>query len=91
MIPKLKKGSPRPPQPQPGPRSYTQGRASKAEVTIKRGNEKGNPITATEFSSQIVPQPFLDPSIMERRIAAEKQWAADKEKIEKQTAMSSQP
>jgi hypothetical protein len=37
-----------------------------------------------EFSSQAVPQPFLDPSIIQRRIQADKQWKLEQEKIAKQ-------
>jgi hypothetical protein len=41
-------------------------------------------MAVVEFSSRAVPQPFLDPSIMQRRILAEKQWKVEQEKKLKQ-------
>jgi hypothetical protein len=43
-----------------------------------------------EFSSQAVPQPFLDPSVIQRRIQIEKQRKAEEEKAEIQ-AEAGQP
>jgi hypothetical protein len=41
---------------------------------------------AVEWSSQEVPKPFLDPAIIQRRIAAEKQWKQEKDKNTQQQA-----
>jgi hypothetical protein len=76
--------------------SYVQERASKNEITIVRGKAKkitrrSSPILpcngiglivilAVEWSSQEAPSPFLDPSIIQRRIAAEKQWKPENSK-----------
>jgi hypothetical protein len=100
MAPKreLIKGPLRPPQPQPRNQSYTQKPASKDEISVRTGKEKEIPgksilfacsnsqltrPSAVEFSSQI-PKPFLDPSIIQRRIQADKQWKAEQAKKSKQ-------
>lgn len=41
------------------------------------------PEVVVEFNSRAVEQPFLDPSIMQKRIEAEKQWKAEQEKSSK--------
>jgi len=75
--------------------SRTQAPASKDDIAVRRGKEKEIPgqtsigsqedslLTSSivrEFSSRGVPQPFLDPSIMQRRIQIEKLWTAEQEK-----------
>ncbi|KAF8865192.1 hypothetical protein BDZ45DRAFT_736300 [Acephala macrosclerotiorum] len=77
----LVKGPLQPPQPQPNSQSYTQKPASKNEVLITKGKERSIPVI--EFNSRAVPQPFLDPSIIQQRIQAEKQWKAEQERKNK--------
>ncbi|PMD20896.1 hypothetical protein NA56DRAFT_704133 [Hyaloscypha hepaticicola] len=79
MAPKkeLLKGPLRPPEAQLRPTSYTQKPASKNEVSVRTGKEAK--ISVTEFSFQ-TPKPFLDPSILQRRIQAGNQWKAEQEK-----------
>jgi len=83
----LIKGPLRPPQPQPRNQSYTQKPASKDEVSVRTGKEKEIPVV--EFSSQI-PMPFLDPSIIQRRIQVDKHWKAEQVKKSKQEGGPSQ-
>jgi hypothetical protein len=76
--------------------SYTEAPISKDEVTVRQKNEKDIPgksrvllsdlylvvdiSSAIEFSSRGCPQPFLDPSIMQRRIQAENQRKLEQER-----------
>lgn len=91
----LIKGPPKPPPHNPSPRSYTQAPPSKDEITIRKKNEKPIPGTppplylttlliynqpVREFASDAAPQPFLDPTIIQRRMEAEKQWKIEQEK-----------
>lgn len=83
----LFKGPIRPLKPQPTKLSYTQAPASKGEIWVKRGKLKEVPgkiisldqftrlitILVTEFSSQAFRAPFLDPSVVQKRLQAEKQ------------------
>ena len=101
----LLKGPIRPPHHRPSSLSYTQEPAAKNEYTIRIGKGKEvapgktevRPFTniyayslvVAEFSSAAVPQPFLDPSIIQRRIQAEKQWKAEQERKSEQTEESS--
>ncbi|EPE24591.1 hypothetical protein GLAREA_08443 [Glarea lozoyensis ATCC 20868] len=64
--------------------SYVQERASNSEVTVVRG--KAMKLTPVEWSSQEIPKPFLDPTIIQRRIAAEKQWKQENDKNTRQQA-----
>ncbi|KAH6669257.1 hypothetical protein B0J14DRAFT_657353 [Halenospora varia] len=75
---KLIKGPLRPPKPQSNAVSQTQKRASKDEVSIRKRDDKDIPVK--EFTSQMTPQPFLDPSILQLRIQGQKQWKIDQEK-----------
>jgi hypothetical protein len=45
-------------------------------------------LSVVEFPSQAVPQPFLDPSIIQRRIQLDKQRKAEAEKAKSQTEPS---
>ena len=47
--------------------------------------------SVVEFYSRATPQPFLDPSIIENRIQAEKQWKIMQERINKQNEALSSP
>jgi hypothetical protein len=40
--------------------------------------------SVVEFSSRAIPQPFLDPSVIQRRIQAEAQWKREQEILSKQ-------
>ena len=98
MAPKkeLLKGPLRPPEAQLRPTSYTQKPASKNEVSVRTGKEAeisgrrrhshvcilSYSAAVTEFSFQ-TPKPFLDPSILQRRIQAGTQWKAEQEKKQK--------
>ncbi|KAH8679967.1 hypothetical protein BGZ60DRAFT_370004 [Tricladium varicosporioides] len=84
---KLIKGPLRPPKPQPNAMSQTQKRASKDEISIRKRDDKG--ILVKEFTSQMTPQPFLDPSILQLRIQAQKQWESDREKKAQTEAQAS--
>ncbi|PMD61469.1 uncharacterized protein K444DRAFT_371198 [Hyaloscypha bicolor E] len=75
------------PEPQLRATSYTQKPASKDEVSVRTGKEPDIPVI--EFSFQ-TPKPFLDPSIIQRRVQAEKQWKAEQEKKQKSEAGPSQ-
>ena len=101
MAPKreLIKGPLRLPEPQLRATSYTQKPASKDEVSVRTGKEPQIPgmyvrfyvrtlahsALVIEFSFQ-TPKPFLDPSIIQRRIQADKQWKTEQEKKRKQDA-----
>ncbi|KAE8450718.1 hypothetical protein EG329_006063 [Mollisiaceae sp. DMI_Dod_QoI] len=74
----LVKGPLLPPQSQSHSLSYTQKPASKNEVLVAKGKKKIVPVA--EFNSRAVPQPFLDPSIIQKRIQAEKQWKEGQER-----------
>lgn len=75
----LFKGTLRPPKRQSSSESYTQKPASQEEVSlVKRGKDDG--VIAVEFDSRAIPQPFLDPSVIQQRLQAEKQWAVDQKK-----------
>ncbi|KAG0651860.1 hypothetical protein D0Z07_0808 [Hyphodiscus hymeniophilus] len=78
----LIKGPLRPPPRETNALSYTQAPASKDMISVRNGKEKA--IKVTEFSSRAVPQPFLDPSIVQRRLQADKQWNIDQARKSKQ-------
>ena len=94
------KGPLRPPEPQLRSTSYTQKPASKDEVSVRTGREPDIPGKSCSshacilptYSSRVVefsfqtPKPFLDPSIIQRRVQAEKEWKANQEKKRKQEA-----
>ncbi|PSS08697.1 hypothetical protein M430DRAFT_22927 [Amorphotheca resinae ATCC 22711] len=82
----LIQGPLRPPRPTPLSLSYSQPPASKSEVSV-RNKEASVPVV--EFSSRAVPQPFLDPSIIQRRIQAAKQQEIDHERRSKLGGSSS--
>jgi hypothetical protein len=92
----LIKGPLRPPKPDLLKVSYTQPPASKDEVSVKVWNkgkipgesEFANNLSAVEFPSQAVPQPFLDPSIIQRRIQLDKQRKAEAERAKSQIGPS---
>ncbi|KAG9241516.1 hypothetical protein BJ878DRAFT_570097 [Calycina marina] len=79
---KLFTGSIRPPNPKPvlGTRSYTQKRISKNDISIVESDAKIGKKRRMEFSSQAVPMPFLDPSIMLRRLQAEHKRKAEQDR-----------
>lgn len=99
----LIKGPLRPPKWDPSNRSYTQLPASKDEVSIRAPGEQKE-ITGSndffvihitclryivrEFSSTALPQPFLDPSIIQRRIEANKKWQAEQDRKKNQATTS---
>lgn len=43
-----------------------------------------------EFNSRAVPQPFLDPTMLQKRIQAEKEWNLEQEKKKRKAEGSSQ-
>ncbi|RDL33231.1 uncharacterized protein BP5553_08670 [Venustampulla echinocandica] len=87
----LKKTPLRPPQLHRTTSAYTQPRASADEVSVGKGKEngKGKQLPVVEFTSQEPPQPFLDPSIIQRRIQYAKQYEIDQRKQMEQQAPSS--
>jgi len=60
--------------------------ASKDDIQIRK---KGKEVGVIEFSSSAVPQPFLDPSIIELQMQAEKQWKVEAAKKKETNAASS--
>jgi len=91
----LIKGSLRPLKRNPQGGTHTEVLSSKDEISVRRGNSKH--ITVTEFSFQSsLPMPFLDPSVMQLRVQAEKlRLAAEEKQKEKEKgegpSSSSQP
>ena len=100
---KLLKGSLKAPSVKPLNTSYTQLPTSKDEISVRQGKDKGiigdcNFIAGTdimlivlvhEFSSQAVPQPFLNPNILQQRVQVENQSQMDREKTTKRGVNSS--
>lgn len=41
-------------------------------------------LTVVEFNGSTTPQPFLDPSIMQKRAQLEREWKADQERNRRQ-------
>lgn len=100
---KLLRGLLRPPQPQLRTSSYTQKPASKNEVSVRTEKEPDIPgkcihlhVCVLTNSSRVIEfsfqpsKPFLDPSIVERRIQAEKQWKVAQDKKRKEEPGPSQ-
>ncbi|KUJ24507.1 uncharacterized protein LY89DRAFT_23953 [Mollisia scopiformis] len=82
----LVKGPLQPPQSQSKSTSYAQRPTSKNEVFITSGKEQPTPVI--EFNSQATPQPFLDLTIIPKRIQAEKQHRAEQDKKTQASASS---
>ncbi|KAG4034817.1 hypothetical protein MFRU_002g01680 [Monilinia fructicola] len=74
----LLKGPLRPPRSNPSTLSYTEPLKSRNEVSV---HARGVDIKAVEFKGSAVPQPFLDPSIMQKRAQTEIELKEDQEKI----------
>ncbi|KAB8304625.1 hypothetical protein EYC80_003999 [Monilinia laxa] len=74
----LLKGPLRPPRSNPSTLSYTEPLKSRNEVSI---NAKGVSIKVVEFDGSAIPQPYLDPSIMQKRARTEIGLKEDQEKI----------
>ncbi|KAI1171800.1 hypothetical protein F4777DRAFT_35541 [Nemania sp. FL0916] len=67
---RLFEGTLSPPRAQPAASSYTLAPTSKAEVSIRTSTSAGNPATGrrpTAISSTAVPQPFVDPAVLQQR------------------------
>ncbi|KAI1292741.1 hypothetical protein F5Y03DRAFT_375250 [Xylaria venustula] len=65
---KLFKGTLSPPRVQPAHRSYTLTPASISEVSIKDpANKQASVRRPIAISSTAVPQPFVDPAVLQRR------------------------
>ncbi|KAI9648797.1 hypothetical protein NHQ30_003437 [Ciborinia camelliae] len=79
----LIKGSPRPPLSNPSATalSYTQPTRSRNEVSV---GTRGGDIKVVEFNGSAYPQPFLDPSIMQKRLQVEREWKAEQERIKQE-------
>jgi len=67
--------------------SYTQAPTSKDEVTIRRAGEKKVPVV--EVPHEAFPQPFLNPSIIQERIEADKRWKTAQQRMKEPEAVSS--
>ena len=97
------KGSLKAPSVKPLNTSYTQRPTSKDEISVRQGKDKGITgdwnfvagrdimliVLVHEFSSQAVPQPFLNPNILQQRIQVENQSKMDQEKMLKRGGNSS--
>ncbi|TVY67516.1 hypothetical protein LSUE1_G007884 [Lachnellula suecica] len=79
----LPKGPLRAPPSQPTKLSYTQAPASKDEVTIRKGTARKEAVAI-----EGVPQPFLNPSIIQQRIQTEQQWQIAQDRARTQEAGS---
>ncbi|PQE29908.1 hypothetical protein CJF32_00000571 [Rutstroemia sp. NJR-2017a WRK4] len=73
----LLKGSLRPPKVNPSNLSYTQPPASRDELSI---GAQGKNVKVVEFNSSAIPQPFLDPSIVQKRAQMDREWQLRQEK-----------
>ncbi|KAF7856944.1 hypothetical protein EAF04_009704 [Stromatinia cepivora] len=83
----LVKGPPRPPQSNPLTMSYNQPARLRSEVSICA---RGDSIKVVEFNGFATPQPFLDPSIMQKRAQLEREWKVNEERIRRQQLETSQ-
>ncbi|KAM3067550.1 hypothetical protein ACMFMG_000134 [Clarireedia jacksonii] len=73
----LLKGSLHPPKVHTSNLSYTQPPTSRDDLSI---GAQGKNVKVVEFSSSAIPQPFLDPSIFQKRVQMEKEWRLRQEK-----------
>ncbi|KAF7938700.1 uncharacterized protein EAE98_001038 [Botrytis deweyae] len=76
----LLKGPPRPPRSNPLALSYTEPPRLKNEVT----RTKNDSIRVVEFNGSAIPQPFLDPSIMQKKAQLERERKLEQEKSTRQ-------
>ncbi|KAJ8066411.1 hypothetical protein OCU04_005472 [Sclerotinia nivalis] len=83
----LIKGPPHPPRSNPLTLSYTQPARSRNEVSVRA---RGDSIQVVEFNGFATPQPFLDPSIMQKRAQLEREWKVNQERVRRQQFETSQ-
>ncbi|KAF7960963.1 hypothetical protein EAE96_000633 [Botrytis aclada] len=76
----LLKGPPRPPRSNPSALSYTEPPRSRGEVV----RTKSDSVKVVEFNGSSIPQPFLDPSIMQKKAQMERERKLEQEKIARQ-------
>ncbi|KIM97866.1 hypothetical protein OIDMADRAFT_20274 [Oidiodendron maius Zn] len=69
--------------------SYAEAPESRGETFVR--NSMGKVIRVVEFSSQAVPQPFLDPSVIQRRVKTDNERNLGKRNISKQEVASPSP
>ncbi|KAH7319476.1 hypothetical protein BKA65DRAFT_556897 [Rhexocercosporidium sp. MPI-PUGE-AT-0058] len=77
----LYKGPLLPPKREAWTQSYTVNAVSEDQIRVKSG--KGDRFPVIEFRSGDVPMPFLDPTIIPRRVQEEKEWNAKQERDKK--------
>ncbi|CAD6441882.1 c92fb853-3db9-454d-8703-68e1ef7e0024 [Sclerotinia trifoliorum] len=83
----LIKGPPRPPRSNPLTLSYSQPARSRNEVSVCA---RGDSIKVVEFNGLATPQPFLDPSIMQKRAQLEREWKVNQEMVGREKPETSQ-
>ncbi|THV44100.1 hypothetical protein BGAL_0734g00040 [Botrytis galanthina] len=82
----LLKGPPRPPRSNPSALSYTEPPRLRKEI-IRAKNDSPRVV---EFNGSAIPQPFLDPSIMQKKAQLEREQKLEQEKITRQQLEGSQ-
>ncbi|TGO53969.1 hypothetical protein BOTNAR_0281g00130 [Botryotinia narcissicola] len=78
--PLLIKGPPRPPRSNPSALSYTEPPRLRNKI-IRTKADSGRVV---EFNGSAIPQPFLDPSIMQKKAQLERERRLEQEKIRRQ-------
>ncbi|APA09761.1 predicted protein [Sclerotinia sclerotiorum 1980 UF-70] len=83
----LIKGPPCPPRSNPLTLSYSQPARPRNEVSVCA---RGDSIKVVEFNGFATPQPFLNPSIMQKKAQLEREWKVNQERIRRQQPETSQ-
>ncbi|ATZ49945.1 hypothetical protein BCIN_05g03400 [Botrytis cinerea B05.10] len=76
----LLKGPPRPPRSNPSALSYTEPPRLRDEII----RTKSDGVRVVEFNGSAIPQPFLDPSIMQKNAQLEREWKLEQERNRRQ-------
>ncbi|KAK6612311.1 hypothetical protein H4I96_01524 [Botrytis cinerea] len=76
----LLKGPPRPPRSNPSALSYTEPPRLRDEII----RTKSDGVRVVEFNGSAIPQPFLDPSIMQKNAQLGREWKLEQERNRRQ-------
>ncbi|TEY39046.1 hypothetical protein BOTCAL_0470g00040 [Botryotinia calthae] len=76
----LLKGPPRPPRSNPLALSHAEPPRFRNEIM----RTKSGGVRVVEFNGSAIPQPFLDPSIMQKKAQLEREWKLEQERSRRQ-------
>ncbi|KAM0163334.1 hypothetical protein ACHAPG_001258 [Botrytis cinerea] len=76
----LLKGPPRPPRSNPSALSYAEPPRLRDEII----RTKSDGVRVVEFNGSAIPQPFLDPSITQKKAQLEREWKLEQERNRRQ-------